>query len=253
MMLKSIVMRRLSKAILCTLASLSCLGLAAQTKDFGVMAGVNIPMYQGVESDAMIGITYGQFSSLGWGYRVGAQWSPSVADVDNLFGFPIAFGYRTRSRDMQERVHFGAAGAADYTLTNGTNGSNFTGGLISSFLMNLFSNMEFLVGLTPTYYAGASGSPSRSWSNGVATQWNETWTEKKQSFGLTADAGLCLNYAIWRFDLKVMPMFHYNVMNSLVQQKTTGTVQGAEEIVKVQDPTPLRWFFTIGAGLSFRF
>lgn len=66
----------------------------AQVRDTGVLAGVNVPMHKGVESDAVVAVNYGQFNRNGLGFRIGAQWSPSVADIDNYLGIPVALAYR---------------------------------------------------------------------------------------------------------------------------------------------------------------
>lgn len=81
----------------------------AQVKDVSVLAGVNVPMYKGIESDAVLAVNYGRFNHKGLGFRVGLQWSPSVADIDNSFGVPVAFSYRTGSRGFSERLQSGAA------------------------------------------------------------------------------------------------------------------------------------------------
>ena len=79
----------------------------AQVQDISVLAGVNVPMYKGIESDAVVAVNYGRFYHKGLGFRVGLQWSPSVADIDNSFGIPVAFSYRTGIRGLPERLRAG--------------------------------------------------------------------------------------------------------------------------------------------------
>ena len=103
--------------------------------------------------------------------------------------------------------------------------------------------MEFFAGVTPGYVAGASGSTkSVSWDSRYQ---EDIRVEKDSSFSLTLDAGLSLNYSIWRFDLKLTPAFTDNYIYH---------VTASENVVKTKETTsPLRWFFTLNGGLAFRF
>lgn len=238
------------KLIIAWLAGLLAVNALAQTRDISLLVGVNVPMYKGIESDAVVGMNYGQYHYNGLGFRTGIQWSPSVADVDSAFGIPVAFAYRTPSRSKEERFLSGAAGARDSMLSGAMNGDNgdITRGLVGGFLMNLFSDMEFFAGMTPGYITGHSSTPSKaSYANSLS---EESWTEKKNALSLSLDAGMCINYSIWRFDLKVIPVFHYNLTGNYIYHDTlTETGVG----VRKTDTTPLRWFFTLSGGLSFRF
>ena len=88
-----------------------------------------------------------------------------------------------------------------------------------------------------------------SWG-GSGQYWEDTWVEKKNAFSLTLDAGITLNYSIWRFDLKLTPAFHYNLTNNYLYHVDSG--ENGPEVLK-STTTPLRWFFTLNGGLSFRF
>ena len=129
-------------------------------------------------------------------------------------------------------------------------GSGNAGGIIGAFLVNLFSDVEFFAGVTPGYIAGASERPKRtSWGTSMP-YWEDTWVEKKNAFSLDLDAGVTLNYSIWRFDLKLTPAFHYNLTGNYLQHVDSG--ENGPEVLK-STTTPLRWFFTLNGGLSFRF
>ena len=69
----------------CLLACLTSGVASAQTRTFnrdaGFTVGVNVPMYKGVEADATVGFTYGQFYYNGLGFMAGFQYTPSVAEV----------------------------------------------------------------------------------------------------------------------------------------------------------------------------
>ena len=83
------------------------LSAAAQVKDISLSAGVNVPIYKDLESDAVINVSYGQFFRNDLGFRAGLQWNPSVVNVSNAFGIPVAFAYRTNpyfaGTDMRRR------------------------------------------------------------------------------------------------------------------------------------------------------
>ena len=238
------------KVILTIAASLLCFSALAQMRDVGVQVGVNVPMTRkfGVGSDITFGVGYGQFFHNGLGFRTGIQYSASVAGIDDAFGIPLAFAYRTHSRSAGERLRAGAAGAGD-VLSNGTysGGSGTARGFLGGFLLNLFSDMEFFAGVTPGYVAGASGSPKKlSWDSRYQ---EDIRVDKDSSFSLTLDAGMSLNYSIWRFDLKLIPAIHFNPTDNYIYHVTA-----SDNGVKTKESTsPLRWFFTLNGGLAFRF
>lgn len=222
----------------------------AQVRDISVLAGVNVPLYKGIESDAVIAVNYSQFYHKGLGFRIGAQWSPSVADIDNSFGLPVSFAYRTKSRTTREKLQSGAAGSVhtmDYGPVYGEADDrvrNMAGG----FLMNLFSDMEFFIGITPGYVSGTSSNPSKMIYGSSLLYREESWTDKKNAISVSIDAGMCLNYSIWRFDIKVMPAFHYNLTANYIYNKST-----VEEDIVVREYTrPLHWFFSLSGGIAYR-
>lgn len=225
--------------LVCGLMAL-CGSAFAQSRDIGLQVGVNVPVSQtvGIGSDMMLGVSYGQFHYNGLGFRAGFQYAASTASINDVFGVPVAFAYRTRSKSAQERFESGIIGAWN------------AGGFLAGFLVNLFSDMEFFAGMTPGYIAGASERPGRSSWGTSRPYWEDTWVEKKNAFSLTLDAGMALNYSIWRFDLKLTPAFHYNLTNNYLYHVDSGG--NGPEVLK-STTTPLRWFFTLGGGLAFRF
>lgn len=245
----------LSTIIIAAASCLLCSFATAQTRDIGVTAGANVPLYKGAENDIIIGINYGQFRQNGLGFRAGLQYGASLADVNDYIGLPVAFAWRTRTKTASERLHSGTAGAMESAgnMVYGRtyyDSSDIASGLIGGFLMNLFSDLEFFAGVTPGFYVGKSSIPGRSsWGNS-RQYWQETWTERKNAFSFTLDAGMCLNYSIWRFDIKLIPSFHYNLMNSLIQHVDRGETGVG---TKSSEVTPLRWTFTMSGGLAFRF
>ena len=224
----------------------------AQTRDIGLLVGLNLPMSDKsmVGSDLMMGVSYGQFHYNGFGFRAGFQYAASTANINDVFGVPVAFAYRTRSKSAQERFETGASGVRDAVLYRYPYGSGNAAGIIGAFLVNLFSDMEFFAGVTPGYIAGASERPKRTSGGTSMPYWEDTWVEKKNAFSLDLDAGVTLNYSIWRFDLKLTPAFHYNLTGNYLQHVDSG--ENGPEVLK-STTTPLRWFFTLNGGLSFRF
>ena len=229
-------------------AGLLCCHAWAQTRDIGLQVGLNVPMSDKsmIGSDMMLGVSYGQFHYNGLGFRAGFQYAASTANINDVFGVPVAFAYRTKSKSAQERFETGAIGARDAMVYRHPYGSGNARGFLGGFLVNLFSDMEFFAG----YIAGASERPGRtSWGTAMP-YWEDTWVEKKNAFSLTLDAGMTLNYSIWRFDLKLTPAFHYNLTNNYLYHVDSG--ENGPEVLK-STTTPLRWFFTLNGGLAFRF
>ena len=224
----------------------------AQSRDIGLQVGINVPMSDKsmIGSDLMLGVSYGQFHYNGLGFRTGFQYAASTANINDVFGVPVAFAYRTRSKSAQERFETGASGARDAVLYRHPYGSGNAAGFLGAFLVNLFSDVEFFAGVTPGYIAGASERPKRTSCGTSMPYWEDTWVEKKNAFSLDLDAGVTLNYSIWRFDLKLTPAFHYNLTGNYLQHVDSG--ENGPEVLK-STTTPLRWFFTLNGGLSFRF
>lgn len=234
----------MKKYLLTILAALlCCLQVSAQTRDITLTAGVCVPMYRQTGGELLLGVHYGQFSSTGLGFRAGLQWTPEVADVEHGFGLPLAVAWRSKARDGQERLRSGAYSVAGTFRGQpaSTTGSN----LLASFLLGLFSDMEFYAGLTPVWIAGAAASPAKGYGSSFVA---EHWTEKRSPVSLTLDAGMNINYSIWRFDIKLMPAFHFDPFGPLVLHSDTMRPDSV-----TFSETPVRWFFTFSGGLAFRF
>ncbi len=239
----------------CLTACLSSGTICAQNKprfyydEPGFTVGVNVPMYNGIESDATIGLIYGHFHHNGLGFRTGIQYTPSVSDIDNAFGIPLAFAYRTKEKNAKERFMSGVYGAAGSAYRDAYDyGDVDSGNIFLSFLLNLISNVEFTAGVTPGYIAGKSSSAGTAYYSGGTHVKN--WTERRNSVSLSLDAGADLNYSIWRFDIKLMPSFHYLLTDNYIRHEVfgNGNTSGTEETSQ-----PLKWFFTFSGGLAFRF
>ena len=157
-------------------AGLLCCHAWAQTRDIGLQVGLNVPMSDKsmIGSDMMLGVSYGQFHYNGLGFRAGFQYAASTANINDVFGVPVAFAYRTKSKSAQERFETGAIGARDAMVYRHPYGSGNARGFLGGFLVNLFSDMEFFAGMTPGYIAGASERPGRtSWGTAMP-YWEDT-------------------------------------------------------------------------------
>ncbi len=209
--------------------------------------GVNIPMYKNVGDDVLTSVYYGYYYPNGIGFRIGIQYSPSVADVNNYFGMPMAFTFRTRTRPAGKRVESATVGAFESAAYSDNEVVKYS---IGSFLMNLFDRIEFSAGITPGYVLGDSSAPRESyWGEGF-DHWKKTWTEKRHEVALSVDAGIGLNYSIWRFDIKLMPEFHYNLINNYRLHIESGNESTGEITYNIR---PVRWFFSFCGGLAYRF
>ena len=210
--------------------------------------GVNVPMYKNMESDVVVGLHYGHYYPNGVGFRTGFQYIPTVVEIDNSFSVPLAITYRTGSRSRTAKLTSAAYGVA---RTQGYDRENAFKYGLASFLMNLFDRLEFHAGLTPGYVAGKSRDLNPSYRDFGMGYWEKTWTEKPSSFSLSADSGFDISFRIWRFDLKLMPAFHYNITNNYRYHIQEG-IRGSDEVIRTT-VKPIKWFFTFNGGLAFRF
>jgi len=213
----------------CLLACLTFIPAGAKTRfdltnsDLGVIAGLNLPMYKNLGGDFMTGITFGHFNAKGIGFRTGIQFSPTSTKYGNAFAVPLAFSYRVTDR-----------------YGNGKWGNNAT-------VRSVFKNVEFMAGLTPGYVPGKYTRDSETESGG---SWAKTSTKCDNHFSTSIDAGMSLNYSIWRFDLKVMPAFHYNLTDNYRIETLSGSLTSDE----INSSTkPVKWFFSLYGGIVFRF
>lgn len=221
---------------------------ALENDEIIATVGVNVPMYKTMESDVIVGLHYGHYYPNGVGFRTGFQYIPTVVEIDNSFSVPLAVTYRTGSRSRSTKLTAAAHGVAGTQVYEEEDILKY--GLVN-FLMNLFDRLEFHAGLTPGYVAGKSRDMYPSYHNSGMGYWEKTWTEKPSSFSLSADAGLGISFRIWRFDLKLMPAFHYNITNNYRYHIQEG-VRGSDEVIRTT-VRPIKWFFTFNGGLAFRF
>ena len=242
-------MKRLQIIVLAIFVTIPlCAQKPLENDEIFATVGVNVPMYKNMESDVVVGLHYGHYYPNGVGFRTGFQYIPTVVDIDNSFSIPLAVTFRTGSRTTSTKLNSAAHGIARTQVYD--EGDALKYGL-ATFLMNLFDRIEFHTGLTPGYVAGKSREIYPSYHYSGLGYWEKTWTEKPSSFSLSADAGLDISFRIWRFDLKLMPAFHYNITNNYRYHIQEG-VRGSDEVLRTT-VKPIKWFFTFNGGLAFRF
>ena len=242
-------MKRLQIIVLAIFVTIPlCAQKPLENDEVFVTVGANVPMYKNINGDVVVELHYGHYYPNGIGFRTGFQYSPTVVDIDNSFSVPLAFTYRTGSRSTSQKLISAAYGVARIQDFDGENAFKYG---FASFLMNLFDRLEFHAGLTPGYVAGKSREIYPSYHHSGLGYWEKTWTEKPSSFSLSADAGFDISFRIWRFDLKLMPAFHYNITNNYIYHSLKGA-EGSDDIIS-SSVKPIRWFFTFKGGLAFRF
>ena len=93
--------------------------------------GVNVPMYNNMESDVVVGLHYGHYYPNGIGFRTGFQYVPTVVEIDNSFSVPLAITYRTGSRSRTAKLTSAAYGVARTQDFDGENAFKYA---FASFL-----------------------------------------------------------------------------------------------------------------------
>ena len=202
---------------------------SAQRRDVTVVSGMNVPLEYKESSDMFIGVSYGRFYVNGMGVRTGVQWTQSIAGLYNMIGVPVAFSYTTRSIYPGDSLIPSLDGPRVDQMRRRS----------SEHRSGVFSDFEFFVGATPGIIADDTSSIGR-------TARYQDWTERKTPFTLFLDAGMSLNFGIKRVCLKFMPAFHYNLLDSVVYHRDYEEPHADWEV-------SLRWSYTIGFGLSYRF
>lgn len=244
----------ISSVVLClsTISAFAAGPVRNEKRDIGFHVGTYVPMYNGIEPDAIIGITYTQYNNLGVGFKMGVQYAPSVVELSDNYGAPIAVAYRTRKRSTGERLEHGAYSAASSLWHDVWYQSDRIGqSMLVAALSSLFSQAEYYVGVTPGFIQERHSGTSTSDIGGG--EYIKEYTKRNGFMFMTLDAGMNLNYAIWRFDIKLMPAFHYNVTGNYKLMTTRVAIDEGGDVVHPTGVTNARWFFSFSGGLSFRF
>lgn len=241
-------MKKLTTALL-SLICFSLVSYAQRNRDIydreiTASAGVYASFLENSGSDLALGISYGQFNHNGLGYTAGFQYISSVANVNDVLGFPLAIAFKGRSRSGSERLESAAGSAARSARSNGGDNRN----TLANAFLGLFNQTQIYAGVTPGYIIGQSSGITRT-PAGSAGTWRQYWMETETSLYFSLDAGIAWNLSIWRFDLRLQPAVHYWLTKSLTAHSAyVDALQNTYDSSK-----PVRWFFSMSAGLSFRF
>lgn len=218
-------------------------------QDIRFTAGVRIPVEQSrANNGEVISLTYGRYNDKGFGVRGGVQWMFENMDINDYLGVPLSVcwssGKRTFKESLENGVYNAAWGAFHDKLYYGTNPD--AGSVLGGFFTGLFNRIEFFAGLTPGYIFGHSNDQSS------VNDKNTHYTYLNNRFSLTADAGLCLSIPIWRFQLSVIPSFHYFITDNYREVSVNRVTHdgGTDEYTSDKARS---WQFSIQGGLSFSF
>lgn len=218
-------------------------------QDIRFTAGVRIPVEQSrANNGEVISLTYGRYNDKGFGVRGGVQWMFENMDINDYLGIPLSVcwssGKRTFKESLENGVYNAAWGAFHDKLYYGTNPD--AGSVLGSFFTGLFNRIEFFAGLTPGYIFGHSNDQSS-----VNDKYTH-YTYLNNRFSLTADAGICLSIPIWRFQLSVIPSFHYFITDNYREINVKSVTHDGSTDVFTSDKAK-SWQFAIQGGLSFSF
>ena len=216
--------------------------------------GLMTPMQRGLDglghgTDLSLQLDYRHFWRSGLGVRSGIVFLPDYQGFENTFGIPVALVWRTGSTAGRARLDRGlnSAGStirnAQESYSSYDSASMLRSGAVS-FLMGLFDRAEFYAGLTPGWIPGTESIYRRDFGGG----WEESGMQKPHSLSLTADAGVALTYRIWRFNLRLMPAFHYSLIGNYRDYSAQYLPAYPRPIERTKD---IRWHFSLQFGLGF--
>lgn len=257
--------------LIIAIAFLICHNALAQRRDISVLAGTDFVMKKGVSGSCnspYLTINYGQFSDKGFGFRAGVKWNSEYAGCGDVLGVPVSFVYKTPSKERWQNP--GLLGSAfdgypsrpiDVQYLYDEYEKDCFGQAVVVTLMSIFveaiSNAEAFVGVTPGVVTRTYDPEPFSAYPGLQDGWDGTeytichsWVDKKSDFMATLDAGVCVNIGIWKFDLKLMPAFHYDLTGNFVWHE--GIERAGVNELSVYH-RPISWYFSFGLGLAYRF
>jgi len=249
----------MKKLFVVILLSVICSGAFAQRKNVTCLWGRSIPLNSEAESGDLFTIEYTQYSLNNLGLRVGFQYSPQLAGVNNYYGFPLALSFRTISLVGEDPRRVTGGDVLDAViwggLDDGVEGMVASGVFmgLASILTNVFSDfyMDFYGGITPGFIAGPACGPSNELTiTPVSRIQEKSYTKCNQPFSLALEAGLGLNFSIWRFDCKIRPGFRYHPLDNYAVHRTTTDLDAGRTTTSV---THVSWFFNMNFGIGFRF
>lgn len=227
--------------------------VGSNNQDIRFTAGVRIPFESSCANNGeVICLTYGKYNDKGFGLRGGVQWMFENMDINDYLGIPLSVcwssGRRTFKESLENGVYNVAWGAFHNKYYYGTDPD--AGSVLGEFFMGLFNRIELFAGVTPGYIFGHSNSGYSMSSSGSTEYVN--YMRIKHRLCLSADAGLSLSIPIWRFQLSVIPSFHYFITDNYREVNIGRYTHDGSTDVHTSDKAK-SWQFGIQGGLSFSF
>ena len=237
----------MKRIVLTIILAASCIASFAQQKqrlnpdafttEVRFKAGLLTPITQSSQnqSDVVIGADYLKYFSQHLGYSIGAQYSPDYMNVNNYVGFPIAFVYHTRNRNIGSAVESGVFNMANSYIWS--RGHRSIEDEFTTFLLSLFSRAEIYAGITPGFL-GEGNYREYIDING----WDVAEGVRPSShFTATLDLGLGWSYRISHVYITINPAFHYGLFGNYEAYSPSGNM------------AKVRTHFSICASLGYAF
>ena len=190
--------------------------------EYGLCFPVGMPT---VEKSQSVTVLYTAQFWRSLAYKGGVQAGWKVWDYDSFIGVPIALAYRPGIASWKDALGNAVEMSVWDTVRNGATGrpDRIGSAILSDLVFALFRRLEYCVGITPGYYAGAfTGDPAEQ------TEGNR--------FSLTADVSMVFSMPIWHFSINVTPAYHYCFTQNAIYHNA-----------------PQRHYFSISAGLGWLF
>ncbi len=191
--------------------------------DYGIMASLNSAEHENYLGNKYTLHTTNYYLE-NFGFRTGISYINDLEGTSKFFEVPLHFVYRTKvNRDF------------------------YIGGTVETIEELLF---KLVLGLMPRqgeFYGGINlgyiepGNYMRLAPNGV--DWIKEGFHTERRFVTTLDAGLRLNYKIWRFNIIGVPYVSYLLTENFKYYSESGFDQGYKP----------KWFMNATVGLSFQF
>lgn len=187
------------------------------------------------QSDVLVGLDHLRYFSQHLGYSLGVQYSPNYMNVNNYVGFPIAFVYHTRNRNIGNAVENGVFNMAGRFIWS--RGRTSLEDEFETFLLSLFSRAEIYAGFTPGFLS--NGNLRQYVDDGGFDVYDGV--SPSGHFTTTLDLGLGWSYRISHIYITINPALHYGLWGNY--QTYSGST----------DMTLVRTHFTICASLGYAF
>lgn len=188
---------------------------AKSYNNVGFSGGIYSNTDGGVLSEGTVySLDYGQYDHNGIGCRGGVSYIDALDNNISVVQIPLSFGWRS---PIRKRTVVEVGGEFLYEMGHYP-APNYPNAAASLFPFRL----EFNVGVTPSYVIG-SGYYEERW-NSVSGTFSEGISVRSR-LGLTLDAGARFCFRVWRFNILVIPTYHYWLTNNFTAKSTLQILQ----------------------------